>query len=175
MKKIILLVFLYIFVINTGCNFHNEKNNPATPNWNTLTIESEERTVITINNDDDTSAVIVYHAGSFFSPLPKSSKIKIDTIKAYFSLAEKDTIFNIAKEIMSNPIKKAGCTDYVGDLKIVIDYGGFSDGLKMPGSFRQSIEYSGVCNWNKLSRETMQLHKILKRKMKKDYLGEHEN
>ncbi|MDR3696506.1 hypothetical protein [Mucilaginibacter sp.] len=173
MKYSCFLVFICLLAINNGC-IHHEHKDVELASWSTLTIESEESTEVNINNYDDTSTVIVYHVGSFFSPRPKKSqKIKIDTTKIYFTPAQKDTIFNLSKDIISNPIKlKGGCTEYVGDLKVVIDYGVFKE--RAPGSLQQSIEYSGVCNWNTLSVNTIKLHGILKRKMKNIYLGEHD-
>ncbi|OIQ66917.1 hypothetical protein GALL_515110 [mine drainage metagenome] len=162
------LVFVCLSAVNSSCIYHEHKDVELAL-WSTLTIESEESTEVRINNDDDTSTVVVYHVGSFFSPKPK--KIKIDSIKIYFTPAEKDTIANLSKELISKPVKlRGGCTDFVGDLKIAVYYGAY----KAPGSVRQSIEYSGVCNWNTLSATTIQLHRILKRKMKKIYLGEHD-
>jgi len=167
------LVLVCLAAIIGGCNQQENKDKGKDKaSWSTLSIESEESIEVKINNNDDTSIVIVYHSGSFFSPRPqKPQKIKIDTTKIYFTPAEKDSIANLSKELISNPVKsKGGCTDFVGDLQIALYYGVYKD----PGSVRQSIEYSGVCNWNTLSANTIKLHSILKRKMKNIYLGEHD-
>lgn len=152
-------------LMTIGCQLHNTYEDfPVSPGpWDSLTIRSEENTVISINNDDDTSTVKVYHAGTIFSP-PPPGKIKVDTLKVYFTKAEKDTLFSLSKTIISTPIDKrfSRCTDFVGDLEITINY----------GPFKQTGEYTGVCNWNKLSEKTMQLHDILRRKIKHIYLGE---
>ncbi len=171
MTYIYFLAFICHLAINSGCIHHDHKD-VELASWSTLTIESEENTELEINNYDDTSTVLVYHVGSIFSPRPKTSqKIKIDTTKIYFTPAEKDTIANLSKELISKPVKlTGGCTEFVGDLRIAIYYGAY----KEPGSVRQSIEYSGVCNWNTLSANTIQLHRILKKKMGKIYLGEHD-
>jgi hypothetical protein len=160
MKCIILLVLF--LSVSVGCKQVVDQRvvNP----WSVLRIISEEDTQITINNNEDTSMVNVYHRGSFFAPLPKNTKVKIDTFKAYFTKAEKDTIFSLVEDLIQHPAKtNKFCTDYVGSLDLVIVYG---------EQFKQRGEYSSVCDWNTLSAKTIQLHGILKRKMKKIYLGE---
>ena len=78
-------------------------------------------------------------------------------------MTEKDSIYKLAEYLIANPANsKASCLDFKGDLKLDVDYGTFVE----PGSFRQSIEYSGICQWDTLSTETRQLKKILSRKIK---------
>jgi|GEM_PF-2285608 len=157
------IIFFALFLLALiGCKQVVDKvsENP----WSVLRIISEEDTQITINNDDDTSMVNVYHRGSFFAPLPKNKKIKIDTFKAYFTKAEKDTIFSLVKDLIQQPAKTSKfCTDYVGSLDLMIVYG---------EQFKQRGEYSSVCDWNVLSDKTKQLHDILRRRIKNVYLGE---
>ena len=75
------------------------------------------------------------------------------------------------QNIIANPPKPMHeCTDFVGDLKLIIGYG--RGNFREPGTYEQSVEYSGVCDWNALSFKTMQLHNILARKLKKVFLGE---
>ncbi|MCR8556050.1 hypothetical protein KXD93_00265 [Mucilaginibacter sp. BJC16-A38] len=144
-----------LFIVNSGCDSGRKQKSR---DWNSLTVISEDHTVITINNFDDTSLVKFYDNGGFFTG---RHKLKIDSSKAYFTMKEKDSLFNLASDIISNPVQpRASCTDFVGDLKLIIDYG------KLPGIFRQSVEYSGVCNWDTLSLQTSHLHQILKRKIK---------
>lgn len=149
-------------MINLGCDSHTKnKESQVVSDWSTLTIISDEYMVIRIENDDDSSIVRYYNAGSIFTGRPK--KIKMDTLKTCFTTAEKDSIFILVKEMISNPSKsKRACTDFAGDLKLTIDYGGV---FKEPGTCEQSIEYSGVCNWVELSDNTIRLNKILKRKI----------
>lgn len=86
-------------------------------------------------------------------------------MKAYFTIAEKDTIFLLAKALILNPAKTPKkCTEFVGHLELDVDY----------GQFRQYCEYTSVCNWNMLSDTTKHLHDILKRKIKNVYLGEND-
>lgn len=101
-----------------------------------------------------------YGGGSIFTGF---HKVKIDSLKAYFTMVEKDSIYHLAKSIISDAVEsKAGCTEFVGDLKLDIDYGTWGN----PGSSRQSIEYSGVCEWDTLSTETRQLKALLDRRIK---------
>jgi len=150
---------LSLVLIVIGCKPHVEHAAPSM--WSTLTIVSDENEVITIDNYDDTSTVKYYHTGTIFTPKPL--KIKVDTLKTYFTMPEKDTLYNLVENIISTPITtKDQCVDFVGDLELTVDYGRF----KEPGSFRQSASYSGVCNWDSLSDKTIELHRILKRKIK---------
>jgi hypothetical protein len=163
MKYILLLFFACLILVNNSCNFKEKEDikQISDDSWSTLTIVSEHRTVITFVNNNDTSIVKIHHIGSIFTPRPK--KIIIDTIKAYFTKAEKDTLFNLAKEIVSHPVVNTRhCTDFVGDLDIFINY----------GDVRQQINYAGVCDWNTLSDRTMQLHNLLRKRIKNVFLGE---
>jgi hypothetical protein len=156
MKCIVL--FALFLLVGIGCK-QVVKQTPINP-WSRLTITSEDYQVITINNTEDTSIIKSYDGGGFFTGY---HKVKVDSLRQYFTMAEKDSLYQLSKDIISNPINpKRFCTDFVGDLKLVIDYGSF----KSPGSFRQSAEYSGVCNWDTLSDKTIQLHRILQRKIK---------
>jgi len=155
---------LVIFILTMGCKQQVKRVDAWS--WSKLDIISEEDTQITINNDDDTSVIRVFHRGSFFSPLPKNKKIKVDTIKVFFTRAEKGTIFSLVNDLILYPASTSKfCTDYVGDLQLVIDYG---------NQFKQIGVYASVCNWNLLSDKTRRLHNILRRKIKKLYLGENE-
>ena len=158
------MIFMkYLFLISivfivTGCV---PRISPAPGSWSALTISSEDNTVISIYPDSDTVMVKVYNTGTIFY---KPKKETIDTLRVIFTKAERDSIYILAQEIIEAPPGiQHHCTDFVGDLQLVIHYG---DNIK------QSIDYSGVCNWNVLSDKTMALHDILKRKMKKVFLGE---
>src|SRR6185437_616879 len=142
--KYTILLFLSVLMVNIGCK---QKTHSLTPlAWSTITIVSEYSTVITINNENDTSMVDIAHTGSFFSPLPKNTKVKVDTIKAYFTVAEKDTLFSLVKQLITEPVNtNKFCTEYVGSLELIIDYG---------RQFKQIGMYSSVCNWNVLSDTT---------------------
>ena len=128
MKYIISFILIAAF-FETGCHDKQEATQDDIKPWTTITIVSEEDTRISINSYSDTAVVNIFHAGSFFAPLPKNKKIKIDTLRVTYNLAERDAIFKLAKEIISNPPpRKGGCTDFVGELEIGIDYGGFTPG-----------------------------------------------
>jgi len=130
------------------------------PSWSTITIVSDNYEVITINNYEDTSSVKSYDGGLIFTG---HHKVKVDSLRTYFTMTEKDSIYKLAEYLIANPANsKASCLDFKGDLKLDVDYGTFVE----PGSFRQSIEYSGICQWDTLSTETRQLKKILSRKIK---------
>ena len=158
--KINLLLFLVLLLLmGMGCLSKKDRDvNKMGDDWNALTIVSENSTVITINNYNDTTLVKMISGGGFF--MPKPEKIKIDSLKVYFTKAEKDSVFYLVKNIIQQPVtSKRRCTDFVGELKLVIDY----------GSARQQINYTGVCDWSLLSDDTKQLHEILKRKMKDNF------
>jgi hypothetical protein len=153
--------FFFVFIIimmSVGCK-QMVSQAPQNP-WSTLIIISKDNEVITIANTDDTSTVKYYDGGGFFTGY---HKVKVDSLKPYFTMAEKDSIYKLARDIIAVPVlPKIACTEFVGDLKLVIYYGKY----KESGSCSQSIEYSGVCNWDTLSDKTIQLHRILKRKIK---------
>ena len=154
MKYAFFLILCWL-IINLGCDFRKEKKIiGAKSDWSTLTVVSEETTVITINNYEDTSIIKFYDRGGFFTGW---HKLKIDSMKARFTTAEKDSLFRLAKDIILNPPKpKRFCTEFIGDLKLVIEY----------KSFKQSIEYTSVCDWDSLSNQTVLLSKILNRRIK---------
>jgi len=160
MKSTLLLVFFTILLVSSSCK-QKAVSDTHNRSWTSLTIDEEDhRTVITINNQDDTSDVKLNDFGSFFIVYHKT---KIDSLKAYFTRAEKDTIFNLVEDIISKPVNThKACTDFVGDIELTV----YFDSYKTPGSSKQSIAYSGVCNWDTLSTQTRQLSNLLKRKIK---------
>jgi hypothetical protein len=159
-----------MLTVGVSCD-SNQKKAQEAPTWKVLTIISENHEVITINNQDDTSTIRHYDNGSIFQGWHKT---KVDSLKSYFTKAEKDSLYNIVESIIANPVKPTNtCTDFVGDLKLLVDYGSQAEferpgapGVIQPGSFRQSIEYTGICDWKNLSPNTTHLYKILKRKIK---------
>jgi hypothetical protein len=156
MKYFSLFILVTFFIIG-GCN--HPANQSVSNSWSTLIITSEHREVIRINNDDDTTIVKYNDFGSFFTGY---HKVKVDSLKTYFTRAEKDSLFRLSQEIIANPVKpKRGCTEFIGDIELVIDYGTYGD----PGACRQSIEYNGVCEWDTLSEKAMRLSKILYKKI----------
>ena len=141
-----------------GCN---PKPNPSLQHpWTSMTITLDDHEVISINNQNDSSLVKWYNNGGFFTGW---HKLKMDSLKVFFNNDERDTIFKLTKHLISEPVNKnyGSCTDYLGDIKLIIDYGNY----KGPGSYRQSAEYSGVCEWESLSKETEILSSLLKRRI----------
>jgi len=161
MKRVILWS-LSVLVLSSACK--QPADLVSSQPWSELTIFSEHDTQIAIYNNTDTSVVKVYHNGSFFSPLPKGEKVKVDTIKVFFTKTEKDTIFSLVNDLILHPAQtKMFCTEYVGSLDLMVNYG---------NQFRQTAKYSSVCNWTTLSDKTRRLHDILRSRIKKIYLGE---
>jgi hypothetical protein len=160
MKFATFFTFTVVLLISLSCKQKTIDSN-VNRDWTSLTIDEEDhRTVITINNQNDTSDVRLNDYGSIFTG---SHKAKVDSLKTYFTHAEKDTIFNLLEDIISKPVSNhKACTDFVGDIELTIYY----DGYNQPGSCKQSIAYSGVCNWDSVSVKTEQLSALLKRKIK---------
>ncbi|MEZ2338643.1 hypothetical protein AB6735_23545 [Mucilaginibacter sp. RCC_168] len=155
MKLLIILIFISTFI--TACNFKKNdiSKSEADQPWNELTIIDDHRIVTTINNDNDSSIVRIYHTGSIFTPRPK--KLVIDTLKAWFTKSEKDTLAYLTKEIILNPISTTNyCTEFVGSVEMKISY----------GQFKLSGEYDSVCDWTILSDRTKKLNSILQRQLK---------
>jgi len=162
MKSLIVLTIIALLLVYLSCK---QKTNIVTePNhdWTTIIINEEDDRIITyINNQDDTSLIKFNDFGSFFTGYHKT---KTDSVKSYFTMAEKDTIFNLARGIISTAVKpKVRCTDFVGDIEITIYY---YENFGEPGSYKQMIAYSGICRWDTLSFKTAQLQAILHRKIK---------
>jgi len=156
-KFYILMIFAFL-----SCNKPEKKDTSV--DWQKLVLISEHDTYVRIENNTDTSIVNVYHAGSFFNPLPKGAKVKVDTLKVYFTKTEKDTIFSLAKDLITNPVKaRHFCTDFVGTLQLYIYYN---------EQFEQKANYSSVCDWTALSDKTVSLHNILRKRIKNIFLGE---
>jgi len=164
MKSIAMILLALIIFVISACN--NHKPVTTTRHWTKMIIVSEDNISIQFDKGNDTARVIYYH---ILSPLMKNGKrIKLDTAAVVFNHADIDSLSNVANAIMLNPpVAKVGCTDFVGDLSIRLFYGGY----KEPGSYLRSVEYSGVCNWNRLSDKTQQLRDILEKNMRKFYLG----
>ena len=160
-KRVWLPILSCLMLIGTGCNSPAQKTKPLFDSeWQSLTIVSENSTVIKIDHDNP-SIVEVYSSSSHFSR--DTGKVKTDTITANFTMAEKDSLVSLAKDIIANPIKvKEPCTEYLGRLSLTIDY----------GEVKQQIAYQSICNWNTLSDKTAQLHSLLRKKIKGVYLGE---
>jgi len=160
--KIIVFVALLIMVTVLSCKPAVKRGSSTL--WDRLLIISEHDVQIHISNDNGTSMVNVYHSGSFFQPLPKNAKVKIDTLKVFFTEAEKDTIFSLVQDLITNPARsKNFCTEFVGSLDLRVSYG---------KQFIQSAKYSSVCDWNTLSDKTKRLHDMLRSRIKNVYLGE---
>jgi len=160
MKLFTYLIILGLIGMCIGCKPKPVQQQQASE-WTALTIQSEDNAEIIVYPDSDTVTVHVYHTASFFSP-PK--KVTVDTLRIVFPKAERDSIFYLVKDIITAPPPVSGhCTEFIGDLRVKIYYG---------ETLNQGVDYSGVCNWNRLSLKTMQLHNILKRRIKKVFLGE---
>ena len=160
MKSVILLTFIAVLLISLSCK-QKAANTNVNHDWTSLTINEEDhRIVITINNQDDTSDIKLNDFGSFFTGYHKT---KVDSLKTYFTPAEKDTIFNLVEDIISKPVRpKCRCTDFVGDIDLTIYYGRYNE----MGSYKQSISYNSICRWDTLSTQTRQLNTLLTRKIK---------
>jgi hypothetical protein len=158
-KNSISYLIIGLLFIGLGCKQKVNKIN-VNPDWTSLTIDEEDHsTVITINKQGDTSDVKFNDYGSIFTGVHKA---KIDSLKTYFTKAEKDTIYSLVEDIIANPIRpKAACTDFVGDINLTIYFGNLGE----PGTYKQSIAYSGVCRWDTLSTQTKRLAALLKRKI----------
>jgi hypothetical protein len=150
------ILFSIAAILAIGCRNQSTKNRDKKPDhWQSLVIVSDDYQIITISNNDDTSMVKSYDGGSIFQP---HHKTKVDSIKAYFTMAEKDTLFRLSKDIITNVTPPAHyCTDFVGDLRLTIYYN---------DAVQQSINYYGICKWDSLSQQTIHLHQILKRRIK---------
>ncbi|MES2107131.1 MAG: hypothetical protein V4577_00190 [Bacteroidota bacterium] len=159
-----IIVFAGLLIMVTGLSCKPAVKRDVSGLWERLLIISEHDVQIHISNDNDTSVVNVYHSGSFFQPLPKNAKVKIDTLKVFFSKVEKDTIFSLVQDLITNPAhSKNFCTEFIGSLDLRVSYG---------EQFIQSAKYSSVCDWNTLSDKTKRLHDILRSRIKNVYLGE---
>lgn len=154
--KYFTMFFSISTILMVGCKHQSDENqDKKSDHWQTLVITSDDYQVITITNNDDTSTVKSYDGGSIFQGRHKT---KIDSLRTYFTRAEKDTLFRLSKDIISNAVPPAHyCTDFVGDLRLTIYYN---------ESVQQSINYSGICKWDSLSKQTIHLHQILKRRIK---------
>ncbi|TWR27081.1 hypothetical protein FPZ42_08595 [Mucilaginibacter achroorhodeus] len=156
-KQIIAGAIICSFIHACRCPHNKSKNTEA---WNNLTVVDNHNVVFNIYNDDD-STTVMHRKGA--GPFSHSHKNFIDTIKIKFTPVERDSIYKLAKAIITNPQQRiSGCTDYVGSIVLMIDYGAY----KSPGSYRLTGEYSGVCKWDTLSIACATLNKLLYRHVK---------
>jgi hypothetical protein len=157
MAKQLLIITLAILLFS--CKTDSSKITERV-NWERLTITAENRVKIIVKNYDDSSTVIVYHKGSIFRPV---KKVTIDTIKVWFTKSERDSLALLSQSLIAEPAKTTNfCTEFVGMLKLDIE----------SNRTVRTVNYESVCDWTKLSKETTNLHAILKRKLKKVYLGD---
>src|SRR5947209_5591885 len=98
--KYLVIFFSIVAILTISCK-HQSNQNPGkkSDHWESLTIVSDDYQVIMISNNDDTSIVKSYDSGSI---LQGRHKTKVDSVKAYFTIAEKDTLFRLSKDIISN-------------------------------------------------------------------------
>jgi len=111
--------------------------------------------VININRgNSDSVTVTTYFKGTFFQPV---KKVRVTRKQFFFTKAEKDSIYDLAENIVTYPIvPKHRCTDFAGNLELVISYG---------DQITHSCKYSSVCDWATLSDKTLKMNALLKRKI----------
>jgi hypothetical protein len=145
-------IFIILILLCFGC-----KQKTVSPSWTYLTIVSENRTYINIENGNDSALVKFYHKGTIFEPLKKDEKVKIETSKIGFNKAERDSVFSFVNDLIINPVvPKTHCTEFVGMLELTL----------VCGQITRSCKYESVCDWTKLSDKTALLGRIFIRKIK---------
>lgn len=159
MNLIILRLALFSLFISLllGCHNSVSKKENKIEGWTSLKITLENYKVIELKNSgaSDSAAVTTYLKGSIFQPI---KKVQIIKEKLFFTQAEKDTICDLASDIISHPTApKHFCTEFVGDIQLAVSYG---------DQLTRSCTYESVCDWTTLSDKTLKLNAILTRRMK---------
>jgi hypothetical protein len=122
--------------------------------WNTIVIETGDDE-ITIFGSENTVVLKTWdYVDSLTDNGHISNRTNIRTRTSSISKSETDSIYAWTSNLTKNfEIPKVFCTDYVGYLKITIQYA---------GQVKQSCEYNSVCEWRTLTNDTKKLDGLLR-------------
>ena len=156
-----LLSYLAIILssILPGCQ-QNESIDKYSSIWNAITLESEGQQ-ITIYGARDS---VVLKQWDYRDSLTENERIwiripfNIRTENIKIKKEEMNHIYTWSKKLITDfALPEKFCTDYVGHLRLTIQY---TDQIK------QSCEYSSICEWRVLNSETKKLNELLEQKFK---------
>ncbi|MBL0745895.1 hypothetical protein [Chryseolinea lacunae] len=153
-KKIFLLIAIIIVVL-ISCQV-NRLPDRYSQFWGVILLETDGQQ-FTIYGEKDSIVLkrwdykdSVTQTGQIWIPI----NIRTESVK--IRKEEADSVYKWTKKLTNDVfLPEKFCTDYVGHLKVTIEYG---------GSVKQSCEYSSMCDWRTMSKETMKLSKMFDEK-----------
>lgn len=155
MKLLFKTFMFFALVVTLSCNSNIKQPISVEDHWQYIRINDRNAVSFLIDFNNDPSEMLFYRGGGFFS---KDKKVTVDTLSSSFTQAEKDSIYLLAKELISAaPKPKLFCTELTGGLELTIVN---SDQLI------RSIKYRSTCDWSKISPGAKQLSDILQRHVK---------
>ena len=78
------------------------------------------------------------------------------TVTFKIATTEKDSLFSWTNKLMAPAAPTMRCTDYAGHLIVRINYGAYSSRTV------KSCDYSSICDWSIVSKETKSIYSFLK-------------
>ena len=159
MRQISLTIVIAISLLS--CTHKESKIKPKTDNWMYMSWFTEKQQITIFNYTD---SIQLETRNYKYTPLKgsylfnKATLVSADTAYAKLSKSELDSIKKWTRKLITDPVSpKVFTTEYVGSLYVKIF---ISDQVS------QSCRYTSIGDWNKLSRETMEMKKLLCKKFK---------
>lgn len=150
--------FIIIAAILSGCAGSSKEAREEVRSgiWRTIFFDfgSEE---LTVYNDGDS---LVLRSWVYKDSLTETGKVrlpaKFTTKREPVEPTEEDSIYTWTTRLTYPPVMPTKfCTDYVGSLKVKIQFG---------ERVFQTSEFYSICDWELLSPETQKLHALFKEK-----------
>ena len=151
-KKIFSVLPLLVFFLS--CD--EKKELPE--DWIAININLENQRISLINKTDS----LYFKKWDYKDTIENNSRVRkavdFERENGIVTKEEKNKIFKLVYTLITDPITpKNICTDYVGSLRLTIEYS---------EQMSQSSSYSSICEWSTLSPETQELQKLFEQKLK---------
>jgi hypothetical protein len=140
------LMMSVVCAIAAGCGIRKNDidNNKIPASWEAILITTDDQRFIVLANEDLVIPQRYQGTPQIISSLTKT---------------EEDSLLRWTYRLITRPIKPENfCTDYVGSLTVEII---------ITDQIAQQCQYSSVCEWSTLSRETQEMKKLLSQKLGK--------
>ena len=163
MKHILFNSFTIIIVFFLwGCKQKETKTEPKTDNWMFISWQTGTQVFTIINGMD---SIRLETRNYKYTPSKTNGLFKDATLISTeiefvrISKPERDSIMTWTKKLIFEPVwPKVFLTEYVGHLNLTIT---------VSNQISQSCSYTSIGDWDKLSRETTEMKKLLCKKFQK--------
>ena len=159
MRYIKLLIALFLIY---ACSSNTKKVYSDIPIWHSIYMELDGDQELTLYNYGDsavfakwTDSLVESNEGRKWIPTHERHE------RFIMKINEKDSLYLWARNLVNNPKQpEKYCSCYVGHLIVKINYGAESERIT------QTCEYSSVCDWDVVNKDTKSILKLLKTKLK---------